>query len=484
VSSRVLVLLLFSIHIALAQAQGTWDSGEVQASPELQNQAVPQLRVQQDWIRYTLEYHASDPGQIKGAWIEVWDRPQLLLRQQVSAAGGKMLWEDYTDPPPKRLEIALLDPDYKPEYICIDNCDPEDLKKTFPTSNLIVGIGPDGDPPYPELQMQSARVLAGSAGLETVLKGIYLNPADRLIVAEFDPVKRTYNHLQFLPFEFLDLWHLKVVVPSFLLQQPRILVFSVMLPAEDGREQGPVFDGTFKSWLPGSSSDYSASLVVAQPQSPAIERLEPKELRADADEFQSTTGTEAQQSFSDEHGVHVRVRGHGFDHDSQVFTGADPFSGRRLPTEFVSPHEVRFWLESGKFNGLTGYNPIIWVTNQNESCAISNPVTLNILPPIGTQPPVPGGDILVTEPYPIPLVRQDAPEMEFIVRGENFRPNVTVVASVDGGGVSTNLKTLFVSPEELHAWLPQAMWRVHRLSFRFVVQTEKGESAVEIQAPE
>jgi hypothetical protein len=96
-----------------------------------------------------------------------------------------------------------------------------------------------------------------------------------------------------------------------------------------------------------------------------------------------------------------------------------------------------------------------------------------------------GGDILVTEPYPIPLIRQDAPkEMEFIVRGKNFRPNVTVVASVDGGGVSTNLKTLFVSPEELHAWLPQTMWRVHRLSFRFVVRTEKGESAVEIQAPE
>jgi hypothetical protein len=434
-----------------------------------------------------LEYQASDPAQIKDAWIEVWDRPQLLLRQQVSAAGGKMLWEDDTDAPPKRLEIALLDPDYKPEYICIDNCDPEDLKKTFPTSNLVVGIGPDGDPPYPELQMQSTRALAGSAGLEAILKGLYLNPADRLLVAEFDPVKRTYNHLQFLPFEFLDLWHLKVAVPSFLLQQPRILVFSVMLPAEDGREQEPVFDGTFKSWLPGPSSDYSASLVVAQPQSPAIERLEPKELRADADEFPSAsgTGTEAQQSSYEEHGVHVRIHGQSFDRDSQVFTGADPFSGQRLPTEFVSPHEIRFWLESGKFKGLTGYNPIVWVTNQNESCAISNPVTLNILPAVGTPPPVLGGDIIFTEPYPIPLVRQDGPkEMEFVVRGKNFRPNVTVVAGNDGSGVTANLKTLFVSPEELHVWLPQAMWRVHRLSFRFVVQTEKGESAVEIQAPE
>lgn len=482
---RVLVFLLFSVGVSLAQTQGGWDSGEIRPTGT-HNKAVPQLRVQQDWTRYTLEYHVPDPAQITDAWIEVWDRPLLVFRQQVSAVGGKMLWEDDTDSPPKKLEIALMDPDYKPQYICIDGCDPEDLKKIRPTSNLVVGIGPDEDPPYPELQMQSARVLTGSGRLETVLNGLYLNPVNRLLVAEFDPVKRAYNHLQFLPFEFLDLYHLKVVVPSFLLQQPRILVFSVMPPAEDGREQEPVFDGTFKGWLPGPSSDYSASLVVAQPQSPVIERMEPKELHADADEFQSASGTEAQQSSYDEqHGVHVRVQGQGFDRDSQVFSGADPFSGQRLPTEFVSPHELRFWLESSKFKGLAGYTAIVWVTNQNESCAISNPVPFNILPAVGTPPPVLGGDILVTEPYPIPLIRQEAPkEMEFIIRGKNFRPNVTVVASNDGGGAFTNLKTLFVSPEELRAWLPQAMWRTHRFSFRFVVRTKKGESDVEIQAPE
>jgi hypothetical protein len=127
----------------------------------------------------------------------------------------------------------------------------------------------------------------------------------------------------------------------------------------------------------------------------------------------------------------------------------------------------------------------LWISNQNESCAISNAVTFNILPAVGVPLPVQGGDILSTEPYPIPLIRQDAPkEMEFIVRGKNFRPNVTVVASNDGGRAFTNLKTLFVSSEELHAWLPQSMWRVHRLSFRFVIRTEKSESNVEIQAPE
>lgn len=480
---RVLVFLLFSVGISLAQTQGRWDSGEIRPAAT-HNKTVPQLRVQQDWTRYTLEYRVPDPAQITDAWIEVWDRPLLVFRQQVSAAGGKMLWEDDTDAPPGKLEIALLDPDYKPEYICFDNCDPEDLKKTLPTSNLIVGIGPDEDPPYPELQMQSTRVVAGSGGLEIVLNGLYLTPAARLLVAEFDPVKRAYKHLQFLPFEFIDLYHLKVSVPSFLLQQPRVLVFSVMRPVDDRGEQDPVFDGTFKSWFPGTSY-YNASLIVARPQSPAVDRLEPKELRADADEFQSATGTEAQQSFSDEHGVHVHVHGQGFNRDSQAFVGADPFSGQRLPTEFLSPQELRFWVESGKFKGSTGETVPLWISNQKESCAISNPVTLTILPAVGTPPPVPGGEITVTEPYPIPLIRQDAPkEMQFILRGKNFRPNVTVVASNDGGGAFTNLKTLFVSPEELRAWLPQAMWRIHRLSFRFVVRTKTGESAVEVQAPE
>lgn len=479
---RVLVFLLFSVGISLAQTPGIWDSGEIRPAGT-HNKAMPQLRVQQDWTRYTLEYQVTDPAQTMDAWIEVWDRPLLLFRQQVST-GGKMLWDDDTDPPPGKLEIALLDPDYKSEYSCFDECDPVDLKKTFPTSYLLVGIGPDEDPPYPELQMQSTRVVAGSGGLEIVLNGLSLTPADRLLVAEFDPVKRAYNHLQFLPFEFLDLYHLKVTVPSFLLQQPRILVFSVMPPAEDGREQEPMFDGTFKSWLPGISH-YNASLVVAQPQSPAIDRLEPKELRADADEFQSATETEAQQSFSDEHGVHVHVHGQGFNRDSQVFVGADPFSGQRLPTEFLSPQELRIWVESGKFKGSTGETVPLWITNQKETCAISNPVTLTILPAVGTPPPVLAGDIFVTNPYPIPLIRQDAPkEMEFIIRGKNFRPNVTVVASNDGGRAFTNLKTLFVSPGELRAWLPQAMWRIHRFSFRFVVRMKEGERAVEIQAPE
>ena len=107
-----------------------------------------------------------------------------------------------------------------------------------------------------------------------------------------------------------------------------------------------------------------------------------------------------------------------------------------------------------------------------------------MLPTDKNQIPLPGGEISTTEPYPIPLMKQNGPkQMELAVRGENFRPNVTVLAKTDNGEYQ-ELKTLFISSEKLLAWLPQAMWRVHGLSFRFVLQTGAGEQAVEIAEPE
>lgn len=482
---RVLVFLAFSTAIVPAQSAGIWDSGAVRppgngAHPE----AVPQLRVQQDWTRYTLEYQASNPAQIKDAWIEVWDRPLLVFRQQVPGAGGTMLWEDRTDSPPSKLDIALLDPDYKPRYICMDNCGPEEFKETQPTSDLVVGVAPDEQPPEAGLEIQSARTLAGFSGLEVILAGFYLTPDTRLLVADFDPTSRAYTHLQFLPFEYVDLQHIKLSIPAFLLLRPRVLVFSVMPPREESNEAEPVFDGTPQGWLPGTNY-HSAALIVASPESPIVERLEPSELRADADELRSFNIAGPHPATYQEHGVYMRVHGQGFDRNSHVILGPNPFDGTNFQAEFISPQELRFWIEARQFQGSAGQAVTLWVSNQKQICTLSNPVNFNIIPAAGAPLPVLGGEITITEPYPIPFIKQNGPKaMEFVIRGKNFRPNVTVVASNNSGGAFTKLKTLFVSPEELHAWLPAGMWRVHGLSFRFVVRTKSGENAVEIQAPE
>jgi hypothetical protein len=365
----------------------------------------------------------------------------------------------------------------------MDNCDPEDLKKTQPTSDMIVGVAPDEEPPLAGLQMQSARTLAGSGGLDMVLAGLYLTPDTRLLVADFDPGSRAYTHLQFLPFEYVDLEHIKLSLPAFLLLRPRVLAFTVMPPAEQQSEPEPVFDGTPQNWLPGTNY-HNAEVIVASAESPIVDRLEPPELRADADELRALNTAGPQPAYR-EHGVYMRVHGRGFDRNSQVILGLNPFDGVNMQTEFLSPQELRFWMETRQFQGSAGETITLWVSNQKQSCALSNPVNFNILPTPGTSVPPLGGEIKITEPYPIPFIKQSGPKtMEFVIRGKNFRPNVTVVASNNNGEVFTSLKTLFVSPEELHAWLPQDMWRVHRLSFRFVVRTKSGEHAVEIQAPE
>jgi hypothetical protein len=73
--------------------------------------------------------------------------------------------------------------------------------------------------------------------------------------------------------------------------------------------------------------------------------------------------------------------------------------------------------------------------------------------------------------------------MEVIIRGTNFHPNVTVVAKIDNTSYQ-QLRTTFISSEELRTWLPQAMWRVHSPSFRFVIKTAVSEQAVEIAGPD
>jgi len=67
-------------------------------------------------------------------------------------------------------------------------------------------------------------------------------------------------------------------------------------------------------------------------------------------------------------------------------------------------------------------------------------------------------------------------------RGTNFHANVTVVAKIDNTSYQ-QLKTAFISSEELRTWLPQAMWRVHGPSFRLAIRTDAGEMAVEIAKP-
>jgi hypothetical protein len=64
------------------------------------------------------------------------------------------------------------------------------------------------------------------------------------------------------------------------------------------------------------------------------------------------------------------------------------------------------------------------------------------------------------------------------VHGENFAPGESVLA--DNGEKEVKLKTLYVSPQELRAWLPRDLWRDHRLRFRLVVRTAMGRCIADV----
>lgn len=455
------------------------------------SQPLPKLTVEtskQLANTYTLKYEivpASDS--VTAAWIEVWDRPKLLLRKSVLVASGSMEWNDTSERTPENLRVALLDPD-APKWPCIDNnCMPEDLKQVGPSSELVVGVGPDGNQPVPDLQIQVVRVFAGSPGQEVELAGTYFTPGSRVVAAEMTTPEH-YRDLQFATVTYVDMHHLKAWIPADLLLSPRVLPLVVLPAQEDMNMAEPVFDGKHSS-----VSLYDASIVVVCKESPQLDRLEPAELPADAADHKipNTEQVDQDQVSDDDRenrqSVVVRLLGSGFTRKSRVVLAPDPLYENKITSTFLSPQELRIRLSSSRLKSSVGWPLPFWVINDEEGCGISESRTFHVLPT--DEFPLPGkeGLISITDPYPVPLMEQDSPEeMQLTIKGENFRPNDTVVASVRGNGDSEykNLKTTFIASDELRAWLPREMWRVHRLSFRFVIRTVDGEQAIEAGAPE
>lgn len=452
-------------------------SSEIQSS-----QAEPKLTVEtSDHQTYTLKYQIlPKQDSVTEAWIEVWDRPKLLLRKSVPiSAAGSMDWSDTSNDTPDELRIALLDPD-APKGTCIDSCTPEQYNAVYPSSELLAGVGPNGDEHSPELQIQAFRVVAGTDGVEVSLAGNYFTPESRLVVGEM--TSRDRWDLQFAPVEYVDMHHLKGWIPADLLTLARVLPLTVWpSPEEMDRDEDT-----------SRPFPYDASVIVVCKDSPRLDRLEPSEVAADAaDQFALQHPVDETQLTDEEveqrHSIVARVLGSGFNSKSRVVVAYDPLQGNEVKTEFVSAQELRIWLRSGLLKGNVGQPLNFWVMNDRQGCGISESRIVRVLPSEKIPLPTPTGWITVTEPYPVPLMAQSGPDgLELTIRGENFRPNDTVVAAVRwyGDGGYKNLKTTFISSEELRAWLPREMWRIHRVSFRFVIHTVGGERATEVEQPE
>jgi hypothetical protein len=71
------------------------------------------------------------------------------------------------------------------------------------------------------------------------------------------------------------------------------------------------------------------------------------------------------------------------------------------------------------------------------------------------------------------------PDMELKVYGENFREGQHVILN-NGDVLGVELKTEYVSPQEVHVQLPRKLWQHHGLSEKLVVQTPAGLCSVQV----
>jgi hypothetical protein len=408
---------------------------------------------------------------VTAARIEIWDRPDLLVKIPVKVTKtGEVMWPDTSSPTPSRLDFTLIDPDAP--HSCDLNC------------NDVEGEGQSvsvaGEIP-PSFTSDPARVRAGEETFSLDLDGRFFTPSTKVLLAEPTSKKDIWKAWEFLPTEYIEAGKIRVTVPWTYLASPRKLVLWPfnLDEIEAAQSNGLPLNGTEQKTPLGGG--VQKILYVANSSSPVLRSLEPGQLSADA-----ADRTEAK----------VVLHGGGFTRSSVVLLGPDPFEVDPLrnpplviASKYVSPEALEIHVPASqlRFSGLAYSKPgpiRIWVRNPGNGFQISESRDIRILPTAKLPPPPPLGIILAISPTPLPLMTASGPTGEEVtVIGSNFQPNDSIVASADQGE-KTKLPTQFISPTELRVPLPRELWRQHRVSYRFVIVTAQGERASELYEDE
>jgi hypothetical protein len=406
-----------------------------------------------------LRYSISSTQGVQGAWIEVWDRPKRLSRKAVAIVpkgeadcGG---CQD-AQQTPEELYISIFDPGAPPEF-CIDYCPAGPPARGEYVSELLVGKRPveeadeSDEPAYllndPELTGAQIRIEEGSGSTNVVLSGENLIASSRVfLLSGEDASPGNKAPGDYLYSRTLDFGHVEVTVPSYFLKKAGLLTAY----AKDSWDRKQP-----------AATETGQKIIVASKESPVILSVEPKRLKGD--------GLDAT----------VTLRGSGFTEHSEVKYG-DEISLSPGVT-FVSPNQLRVEIRSDELvvGGYARPTPVtLWVTNGPFD--VSAPVEIRVTPTAQHKRQPLTAQIRAIVPYPIPMMDSRSPaRLTLEIEGDNFRPNDVVFI---GRGDRSRLKTQYVSPHHLRAWMPREPWRKHRLSFRLVVRTFAGVCAAEASA--
>ncbi|HSY59295.1 MAG TPA: hypothetical protein VK795_07020 [Terriglobales bacterium] len=407
---------------------------------------------------------------VTSARIEIWDRPDLLVKIPVRVAKtGELTWTDTSAPAPSRLDFTLIDP--AAIRACAVPC--AEAGPSFePPATTVAGQ----DVP-PSFRSDPVRVQAGSESLTLELDGRFLTPSTKVLLGEPTPKKEIWKAWEFLPAEFIDVTKMRATIPwSYLASAHTLVLWPLNLDETDSAEgNGLALNGTEQRTPLGGGSPQI--VYVAGATSPTLNKVEPETLPADA---------------SDRNDAKLLLHGSGFTQKSQVVIGLDPLESNVLHAppvvlapKLISPQELEVQIPSSQLRrtdvAYSERGPIrAWVRNSDTGFQISESQDIKILP-TDKLPPVPlAGEILAINPSPLPLMTASGPQgIEVTVVGRNFRANDTVLATVDQSA-KTKLQTQFVSPTELRVSIPREIWRDHRVSYRFVIVTPQGERATEL----
>ncbi|HVO80072.1 MAG TPA: hypothetical protein VMT28_05045 [Terriglobales bacterium] len=302
------------------------------------------------------------------------------------------------------------------------------------------------------------RLVEGDQWSELVVEGMLFGSPTKILLQEQTADERWVAR-EYLPADLVDLHHVRVQIPQAYLRRPAVLGLAAAQP--DYEE------------APGSEvRPPQQTLYVVSKDSPILSSVEPSEV--DSDEVEEGGG------------LTVRLRGSGFTPGSRVAMSLENARGLAhggLKPVFISNDELRVHLPAERLvidHKWSASRPIrLWVGN-DDVFHISEAQEVRVSESVHF-PHHPSGDPVASithiSPYPVPLIDSGASVL-LTVRGENFAPGESVLA--DNSDKEVKLKTVYVSPQELRAWLPRSVWRERRLRFRLVAQTAAGRCTADV----
>jgi hypothetical protein len=405
-------------------------------------------------------YSISHPELVRSAWIEALDRPLVLAKKAIAVQPyGELTWDwnqgfiNFFQQPEDQLLLSIWDP--KGETV---SCDVNTVMTAHPggvVSVITVGAR-ENLAPYPRLAPSFKRVTPGSDSVALDVTGEDLGALTKFHVQLSKGARCGDKSLHT---ELLDLAHARVTLGAECLQTPGILSVST-----DGVQENSVL------------------VHVVGRKSPVLRSVSPATLPADLLQAKLT----------------LTLYGSGFTESSTVYAGYFPDAGGydqlSLETEYVSPTELRATThpnsdESTVSERASGRKLRLWVRGSEENYELSEPRDVVLRSAAGGFKLLSVADInflqahqklpIVTavSPYPIALRNARSPEeLKVTIHGENFVQEDKVrFAFGSQSDMDREVRTEYVSPTMLRAWLPRQYFRKHQVAYRIVIESNSGQ---------